>query len=392
MIKFAVRHMAIRKGKNVLIAISIVITLTVSLLAYNIANQVKDGFINSYKYYDTIIGPAGSQTQLVLNTLFYTDKPLGLISYEEYEKLLNNPRISIAIPFAEGDNYNNVRIVGTNVQYLDEFTIKKGKPFSDIYEVVIGYNLAKNLKIGNTFYSVHGLTTDINSHEHSNENQKYTVVGILAKTNTATDNVIFTDIKSVWFNHGDPHDDDDPDEEEHERGITAMLIKCRDFSSQGKLSDEYNKIAGMQAVNPSAVMRELMTNIDLSKNIVYILCGIILIMNLFIICVITMLNMADIKKDIILLRLIGVSKTRIKAIIYIQNSINSGFSVIIGFIVSRLLMLLIGGITQNMGIVLNTNKFYNFEFVITFIVVVTIFVPIIISIKKIFMEGILNEN
>ena len=392
MINFAMKHMAIRAGKNILIAISVVITLTVSLLAYNIANQVKDGIVNSYKYYDTIIGPAGSPTQLVLNTLFYTDKPLGIIPYDTYEKLLDDSRIAVAIPFAEGDNYNNAHIIGTTAKYLDEFKITQGEAFSSAYQAVIGYNTAKskNMKIGDTFYSVHGLTTDINSHSHTGENEEYTVVGILAKTNTATDNVIFTDIESVWDTHGEVHDDDDDDD--HEQGITAILVKCKNFSIQAAVSDEYNQIAGMQAINPSTVMRELMNNVDLSKNIVYVLCTVILVMNLFIISVITMVNMYDIKKEIILLRLIGVSKARIEAIVYMQSFVNSIVSVIAGFIVSRLLMKIIGGITQTMGIVLNTNRFYTFELLIIAVVIVMIFMPIIISVKKIFMERIVNEN
>lgn len=394
MFKFAMKHMAIRAGKNILIAISVVITLTVSLLAYNIANQVKDGIVNSYKYYDTIIGSAGSPTQLVLNTLFYTDKPLGIIPYDTYENLLDDSRVAVVIPFAEGDNYNNARIIGTSAKYLDEFKIAEGEAFSSAYQAVIGYNVAKskNMKISDTFYSVHGLTTDVNSHSHTGENEEYTVVGILSKTNTAADNVIFTDIGSVWDTHGNNHDDEDDDNDHHEQGITAALIKCKNFSMQAALSDEYNQIAGMQAINPSTVMRELMNNVDLSKNIVYVLCTVILVMNLFIISVITMVNMYDIKKDIILLRLIGVSKTRIEAIVYMQSLVNSVISVVTGFALSRVLMKIVGGITENMGIVLNTNKFYKLELLIIAVVIVMIFLPIIISVKKIFMERITNEN
>jgi len=393
MIKFAMKHLAIRTGKNILIALSVIITLTVSLLAYNIANQVKDGIVNSYKYYDTIIGPAGSQTQLVLNTLSYTDKPLGLIPYDTYENLLVDTRVAVIIPFAEGDNYNNSRIIGTDAKYLDEFKIVHGEAFSAKYEAVIGYNVYKdkNLRVGDTFYSVHGLTTDVNSHSHTDENEQYTIVGILGKTNTATDNVIFTNIESVWATHG--NENDNAGEDDHnEQEITAALIKCTNFSAQASLSDEYNQMSGMQAINPSAVMRELMNNVDLSRNIVYVLCAIILVMNLFIIYVITMVNMYDIKKDIILLRLIGVAKARIEAIVYIQSLVISVVSVIIGFLISRVLMLIIGGITQNMGIVLNTSKFYNFELLIITLIIVMIFLPIIISVKRIFMERIVNEN
>jgi len=491
MLKFSFKHMLIRLGKYLLIAASIIITLTVSLLAYNIANQVKDGIVSSYKYFDTVVGPSGSQTQLVLNTLFYTDKPLGLIDYDQYEEIRKDRRVALAIPFAAGDNYNNARIIGTIPEYLSEFSISSGKAFEADYQAVIGCNTAKNngLAVGDHFFSVHGLTTEAHSHSHSDEKQQYTVVGVLARTNTATDNVVFTSISTVWKTHGEAHDDegagDIPSDEnsgeheheanlndenssdleheanlvdeysgEHEHeanrndensgdheheanlndenssglkheanlndessgdheheanlndeqpgsdsshgaghgGVTSILIKCTSFQTQMSFAGEYNNTPGLQAVNPSEVMRELINNVDMTRNIVYVLCGIILIMNLFIISIITMLNMYDVKKDIILLRLIGVLKGRIKAIVYIQNLIVAVISSLIGLLLSRILMNVIGVITQNMGIVLDTGKFYDLELLIIALVLVMTFLPIIIAINRIFAGKIIDEK
>ena len=395
MLKFSLKHMRIRLGKHILTALSLVITLIVSLLAYNISNQVREGIVGSYKYYDTIVGPSGSQTQLVLNTLFYTDKPLGLIDYDEYEQIANDSRVAVAIPFAEGDNYANARIIGTDARYLDEFAMSQGRAFDGEYQAVIGYNTArsKQLKLGDTFYSVHGLTSDINSHTHEGENQIYTVVGILSKTNTATDNVIFTDIGSVWSSHGLGHDDDDEDEHDRgEGGVTAILIKCTSLSAQMSIAGEYNKTAGMQAVNPSAVMRELMNNVDTTTNIVYILCVIILIMNLFVISVITMLNMYDVKKDIELLRLIGVSKGRIETVVYLQNAIVLCASIITGLGLSKLFMSMIGTFAQSMGIVLDAVRFYGLEFAIAGVIAATAFLPVFIAVKRVFAGRIVDEK
>ena len=88
MFKFAIKNMAIKRVKIVLIVISIVISACVALLAYNISEQVDDGFKSTAAYYDIIIGPAGSSTQLAMNTMFFTDKPLGTISYEYVEDLI----------------------------------------------------------------------------------------------------------------------------------------------------------------------------------------------------------------------------------------------------------------------------------------------------------------
>ena len=57
MLKFAIKNMAIKKIKIILIVISIVISATVALLAYNISEQVDDGFKSTAAYYDMIVGP-----------------------------------------------------------------------------------------------------------------------------------------------------------------------------------------------------------------------------------------------------------------------------------------------------------------------------------------------
>jgi len=388
MLRFTVKHMSVRMGKNILIALSIVVTLMVSLLSFNISNQVKDGVVGTYKYYDTIVGATGSQTQLVLNTMFYTDKAPGLIPYEIYENLIDDTRVSVAIPFAEGDNYNNARIIGTHSEYLNEYTLVEGRVFNEIFEVVLGYNIARNkgLGLGDTFYSVHGLTSDINSHEHKTEDKRYTVVGILAKTNTSADNVIFTDIESVW----ETHETEVHDDEEHM--ITAVLLKCVSFNAQNSISMEYNKLSGIQAVNPSEVMRELLSSIDLTKNIVYVLCGIILVMNLFIISVITMLYMYDVKKDIIMLRLIGVSKGKIESIVYLQTLIISVVSSLLGFSLSRVLIRVAGSITASRGIVLNTYRLYSAEFIILVAVILITFLPVILSVKNTLKGALVDES
>ena len=60
MFKFALKNMAIKKAKIILIIISIVISACVGILAYNISEQVDSGFKSTAAYYDMIIGPSGS--------------------------------------------------------------------------------------------------------------------------------------------------------------------------------------------------------------------------------------------------------------------------------------------------------------------------------------------
>ena len=72
MIKFALKNMLTKKVKLILVLLSVVISATVAILAYNAAEQINDGLVNTTSSYDMIVGPSGSATQLTMNTLFFT--------------------------------------------------------------------------------------------------------------------------------------------------------------------------------------------------------------------------------------------------------------------------------------------------------------------------------
>lgn len=371
MLKFAIKNMAIKKAKIVLLILSIVISSSVAILAYNVAQQVDDGLKNTAGYYQIIIGPSGSSTQLAMNTLFFTDSPLGTISYEYVEALEADPRVSLVIPVTMGDSYNGAKIVGTTAAFLSGKPLKSGALFGKSYEAVVGSSVAKKygLSIGSSLVTSHGLSEGGYSHAAT----PLTVVGILDETSTAYDNVVFTTVETVWaaHDHGDSDThDEESDEENHEDhdhtegAVCAILVNCSSMGYYSQVVSEYSENASLLVINPSEVLREILENVDFSAKIVYLLCIIILVMNIFIISMITLLNLYDSKKEIALMRLIGIGMNRINLLYIIQNGIIGLLSTALAFCTSRLCLVLMGDFVSSMGIVLDAKTVYPFEFVI----------------------------
>ena len=381
MFKFAFKNMAIKKAKIALVVISIVISACVGLLAYNVAQQVDSGFKTTAGYYDMIIGPSGSSTQLAMNTMFFTEKPLGTISYEYVEKLQKDMRVNKVVPFTMGDSYNAAKIVGTTPDFLEGKALYEGEMFSEEFQCVVGAAVAEkySLSMGSELITSHGLTGE----GHAHESTPLKVVGILKKTKTAYDNVIFTPLETVWATHN--HDEEEHEEETHEEetheyhgDVCAILVKSKSFNAYSQLSAEYGENSKLLVINPSEVLREVLENVDMSTTIVYILCIIILIMNIFIISVITLLNMYDSKKEIALMRLIGIGMNKINLVYIIQNGIIGLISTILSFALSRLCLVLMGGYVASMGIVLDTAKIYPVELMIMAVVFVISVLPTVI--------------
>ncbi len=376
MIRFALKNMAIKKVQIILVVISIILSAGIAVIAFNVSNQVSDGITKNAKYYGVIIGPSGSETQLAMNTMYFTDEPLGTIPFSIVEKLTleDSSKINDIVPFAMADNYNGASVIGTSPLFLaDKNVIGNGEKFSEngVFEAVVGYRVAKQngLKIGDVLYTSHSA----NSLETHSKGLK--VVGILEQTHSSYDNVVFTQLRSLWEIHDHAEEEGGTDEHEHGKTLCAVLIRAKNIASANALIEKYDGLSlkgeheeensvYLQAINPMEAVRDVLDDADNTKYIVYVLSAVILVMNIMIISIITLLNMYHSSKEIALMRLIGISMKKINLLYIIQNSIIGLISIILAFGLSRLCLALMNDYVSSMGVVLNIGKIYPLEIVI----------------------------
>ena len=385
MLKFALKNMAVKKTQVILIILSIVISAGIAVLAFNVATQVDEGITNNAGYYSAIIGPAGSSTQLAMNTMYFTDEPVGTIPYSVVTSLQQDSRVTQVIPFAMADNYNGYGVVGTTPAFLNGKTVAQGEMFAadSTMQVVVGANIAKynSLKVGDVIYTSHSANSaDLHT-------QGMTVAGILQETHSCYDNIVFTQLKTLWEMH-DHGDETQTQEEEHHHGtVCAVLVNTKNPGYAMQLVGEYDgKIltaedgdsTTLQAIEPMHVVRDVLNDADDTKYIVFVLCAVILVMNIMIISIITLLNMYHSAKEISLMRLIGISMKRINLLYIIQNGIMGLCAVALAFGVSRGCMLLMNDYVASMGVVLNMTKVYPAEFAILFVVFLISVLPTVI--------------
>ena len=402
MINFAIKNLLTRKSKFLITAIAIMVSTLIIMFSYNLARQLNDGIISTASYYDVVVGADASSTDLVMSTMFFTGTATETIGEEIYDELKNNKDVKEVIPFATGDNYMGGLIVGTESSFLREKIFESGNNFSKAFEIVLGHNVAEKngLKIGDKIIGSHGVAES----SHSHENNPYTVVGILQKTYTAYDNTLFTKTDSVWETHEnhEEHDDheeyddqeehEDHEEHEHKHEYTAIIVKTKNPSEALNLMSELNKKAGILAVNPSTVLRELLENIDFVKNIVYVLCAVIGIMSFVIIYMINLMVMQDVKKDVLLMRLLGLQRKNISKIILLQNGVISILGVFVAFLLTRISLILVNNITASMGIVMNYTKIYVQEYLIMIVVIIISLIPALISLWRMFERSLEDEK
>lgn len=384
MFRFALKNMAIKMVQNILIVLSIVISAGIAVLAYNVANQVDDGITQNAGYYSVIIGPSGSQTQLAMNTMYFTEEPLGTIPYSVVTDLSKDgAKVKSVIPFAMADNYNGYGVVGTTSAFLKDKTVERGTMFEDnvTMQAVIGYKVAKynDLKIGDVIHTSHSANS---AETHA---KGITVVGILEQSHSAYDNIVFTQLRTLWEMH--EHEAEEGEHEKHEKTVCAVLVSAKNPSYAMQLVAEYDgKVITaadgdtftLQAIEPMDIVRDVLNEADDTKYIVFVLCGVILLMNIMIISIITLLNMYHSAKEISLMRLIGISMKKINMLYIIQNGLIGLVSTGLAFALSKVCLLLMNNYVASMGVVLNMGLVYPMEFVILLAVFLISVIPTVI--------------
>ncbi len=223
-----------RPWQTLLLTLLIALAIASSVFIAALSFGMHYGLTKATEPFQQIVGAKGSANQLVLNTVYLKDRPIGNISGDLYQDVKNNPLVKQAIPLAFGDNWRGFRIVGTENTIFDYrvkpqsepwLKVAEGRCFNAPFEAVIGDGAAKLLgaKIGDTFQSIHGAT----AHGHIHKDQSYTIVGILAPVEGPYDHAVLTDIRSVWIAH-DHHDHEhehvaDVHEEGHEHEHEAAV-------------------------------------------------------------------------------------------------------------------------------------------------------------------------
>lgn len=373
MLKFALKNLAVKRVQAILVLCSVLLSAGIALLAFNTAEQVSEGITGGAAYYSAIIGPAGSSTQLAMNTMYFTDEPLGTIPFSLVSTLRQDQRVREAIPFSMADSYSGYSVVGTQSAYLDGKKLSAGEMFSDtgVFEVVLGATVARTctLKPGDTIYTSHAA-----GEEHK---QPLTVAGVLAETHSAFDNQVFTQLKTIWEIHEQEEEEGEEEHHDHEEMssmVCAILVKTMNPSYAMTLVNDYDgKIFTdpadgdsytLQAIEPMREVRGVLEDADNTKYIVYVLCAVILLLNLLIITIITWLNMLHSAEEISLMRLIGIGMPKIKGVYLLQNGLIGLAGILLAFGLSRLCMGLMQHYVASMGVVLNAAKIYPAEWLI----------------------------
>jgi putative ABC transport system permease protein len=229
------------------------------MAVFSISAQSTRAFGRGGVGFDAVLGARGSPLQLVLNTVYHLETSPGNIPWSLYEEVKGDPRVKLAVPYAVGDAYRGFRVVGTTPELFTDFEYRPGERFEvrepgrifspDHREAVVGAAAARELglAINDEFQPEHGVQSGPHAAVHEEE---YTVVGVLAPTNSPSDRVIWIPIEGIYHMKGHVGRDESghevhaspehgvPDEY---REVSAVMLELAGGTAGFSLAGEINR-------------------------------------------------------------------------------------------------------------------------------------------------------
>lgn len=206
----ALRSLANRRTTALLTISAIAISVALLLGVEKMRTAAREGFANTVSGVDLIVGARSGQLNLLLYSVFRVGDATSNVSWESYQKIARHPDVAWTIPLSLGDSHRGFRVLGTNGDYFKHYrfagdrrlAFESGRAFEDLYEAVIGADVARQLGyvVGQEIVIAHGLG---NVSFANHEDKPFRIVGILARTGTPVDRTVHVGLEAITAIHLD---------------------------------------------------------------------------------------------------------------------------------------------------------------------------------------------
>jgi putative ABC transport system permease protein len=354
-----------------LVLFALGVGLTSLLLLVN--KQLTDKFEKNLAGVDVVMGAKGSPLQMILCNMYHVDVPTGNISLKSAKPFLNprHPLIKKSVPLSLGDSYKTYRIVGTLRDFVGLYNgeIAQGTLWNEPLETTIGATVAAKtgLKIGDSFASNHGLSTDGDEHDHA----KFKVVGIFKPSNTVLDQLILTATQTIWAvheheNEGENHEEHETNEEKtHKEGpsvflpkmddraallqadstkeITAMLLQFKMRNVQTlNFQRNINQNTDMQAATPALEINRLYEMMGVGEQALRALALLIVVVSGLSIFIALFNSLRERRYELALMRVMGAGRGKLFFLIILEGLLLSFMGFCLGIALSHFSMGILG--------------------------------------------------
>ncbi|HEX2827673.1 MAG TPA: ABC transporter permease [Burkholderiales bacterium] len=302
------------------------VALSVALLlgVDRIRRDARESFAQSVSGTDLVVGARTSPVQLMLYAVFRIGGATHNMQFDSYKAIKAHPLVKWAIPLSIGDSHGGFPVVGTDGGYFEHFrygtgdalAFSAGKPFADIFEAVVGFEVGERLgyKTGDRITLSHG-----SGGLHAEHGDKpFTVTGVLARTGTPVDRSVHVPLEAIEAIHldwqGGAPIPGVSIPAEHVRkfdvtpkDITAVLVGLKTRAAvfrMQKVVNEY-KPEPLVGVLPGVALDELWQVVGIAERVLLAVSAMVVIVGLAGLVAVVLAGLNERRRELAILRSVG---------------------------------------------------------------------------------------
>lgn len=331
----SLRSRALSVGLTVLvISLSVVLLLGVE----RVRTQAHEGFASTVSGTDLIVGARSGPVNLLLYSVFHIGDPTNNVSWQSYQELSALPQVKWAVPLSLGDSWRGYRVVGTSDGYFEHYrygaghalAFASGRPFDDLYDVVIGAEVAQAQKVGlgDQIVLAHG-TGAVTLATHADK--PFRVSGILQRTGTPVDSSLLVSLPAIEAIHFDwrsgvqlrsqsvsaeqaRHLDLTP------TSITAFMLglnsRIATFSVQRRIN-EYPEEA-MLAILPGVTLQQLWQSLGTAERALQLISAMVVLLGMVSLVALLVSTLQQRRREMAILRATGARPGYIAGLLVVE--------------------------------------------------------------------------
>lgn len=363
LLSLTLKSMRQRKAGVALTIFTVALSVFLLLGVERVRTDARQGFASTVSGTDLLVGARSGPVTLLLYSIFHVGEATNNITWKSYQDIRSMPEVAWTVPLSLGDSHHGFRVTGTTSDFFIHYhygrgnalAFASGQPFSDLYDAVIGSEVARQLhyKVGDRIVLSHGLG-GANLATHADK--PFRVSGILAPTGTPVDASIAVSLEAIEAIHVDWHSgirlpgmETSADQARHmdltPKAITATLVglhsRLSAFAVQSAINDYPEE--PLLAVLPGVALGELWHLVGTAESALRVVSAMVLLVGMSGMLTALLGMLGERRREMAVLRAVGASTRTVFALLVMESTLLT----VAGMIAGVLLLDAITAIAHN---------------------------------------------
>jgi putative ABC transport system permease protein len=337
-----------------LTVLAIAVSIALLLGVEKVRTGARQSFADTISGTDLIVGARSGSLNLLLYSVFRIGNATNNLTWTSYQDIAARPEVAWIVPLSLGDSHHQFRVLGTSPEYFEHYKYRRahdlvfaaGKPFSDLFDAVIGADVATALgyRVGDPIVVSHGLgAVSFVAHD----DKPFRVSGILEKTGTPVDRTVHVSLAAIEAIHVDwqsgarvPGQTVSADEVRamnlEPKAVTAALVGLKSKLATFRLQRAINEYRAepLSAILPGAALQELWGLVGTAETALTVVSAMVVATALLGMVTMILTTLNERRREMAILRSVGARPRTVLGLLVAE----AGVLTIAGIVLGTLLL------------------------------------------------------